>query len=182
MAAKKKAKKSARKSGKPTKSAKKKAAPKKKASKKASAKKPVAKKSAKVIQPRRKSPETLRLRGVTPSLTVADLPKSIAWYRDVLGCVTGEEWKRDGVLQGIELLAGAARFYIGQDDWAKGRDRKKGEGVRLHLSTAQSIDDIAANVKKQGGKLDSEPATAPWGSRYFTLSDPDGFKLTVSSQ
>jgi len=159
----------------------KKAAPKKKAkksAKKAAAKKPVAKK----IQPKRKHPETLRLRSVAAGLTVNDLRKSVAWYRDVLGFVVGEEWKRDGVVTGYELLAGAARFFLGQDDWAKGRDRVKGVGFRLHLATAQNVDEIAANAKKMGGRLDSEPETMPWGARAFAITDPDGFKLTISSQ
>jgi uncharacterized glyoxalase superfamily protein PhnB len=155
----------------------KKAAPKKKA-KKAVAKKKVAKK----VQPKRKFPETLRLRSVSPGLTVGDLQKSVAWYRDVLGFVVGEEWKRDGRITGYELMAGAARVFLGQDDWAKGRDRVKGVGFRLHLATAQNVDDIAANAKKMGGRLDSEPETMPWGARAFAITDPDGFKLTISSE
>jgi uncharacterized glyoxalase superfamily protein PhnB len=83
---------------------------------------------------------------------------------------------------GASMLAGAARFFLGQDDWGKGRDRKKGEGFRLHLATAQDIDQIAARVKASGGTLDSEPADMPWGVRAFAISDPDGFKLTISSE
>jgi uncharacterized glyoxalase superfamily protein PhnB len=160
-----------------------KAAPKKKARTKAAARK-AAKKApvAKAMQPKRKSPESLRLRSASPGFTVGDLQKSIAWYRDVLGCTVGEYWREDGEVVGVELLAGAVRFFLGQDDWAKGRDRRKGEGFRLHLSTAQSVDDVAAGIKKSGGRLDTEPATMPWGSRQFSLTDPDGFKLTISSQ
>lgn len=157
----------------------KKAAPKKKAKKAAAkAKKPVAKK----LKPKRKFPETLRLRSVSAGLTVGDLRKSVAWYRDVLGFVVGEEWKRNDVVTGYELLAGAARFFLGQDDWAKGRDRVKGVGIRLHLATAQGVDEIAANAKAKGARLDSEPETMPWGARAFSITDPDGFKLTISSQ
>ncbi len=185
MAARKKAKKAANRAA-PRKSApKKKSAAKKGVAKKPSAKRAKAKKAApvaKTIRASRKSPETLRLRRVTPGFTVGDLHKSIAWYRDVLGCVVGETWERDGKVTGVELLAGAARFYIGQDDWAKGRDRKKGEGCRLHLATAQNVDQIAANIEKQGGKLDAPPATMPWGTRQFSVTDPDGFKLTISSE
>lgn len=172
MAARKKAKKAAAKKKASKKSAKKATA------KKATARKPVAKKK---VQPKRRFPETLRLRSVSAGLTVGDLQKSVAWYRDVLGFVVGEEWKRDGMTTGYELLAGAARFFLGQDDWAKGRDRVKGVGCRLHLATAQNVDDIAAGAKKAGAKLDTEPDTAPWGARYFTITDPDGFKLTISS-
>ena len=159
-----------------------------KPSKKAPAKKSFAKKAASKkaaagkAAAKRKSPETLRARRVSAGLTVGDLQKSIAWYRDVAGFWVGELWKQDGKVQGAELLAGSARLFLGQDDWAKGRDRKKGEGVRLHLATAQSVDEIAAGIKARGGKLDSEPADMPWGSRQFGLTDPDGFKFTISSE
>ena len=161
-------------------------ASKKTPAKKAKAKKAVAKKavakSKKKAVPKRRSPETLRVRRVTAGLTVGDLQKSIAWYRDVAGFFVGELWSRDGKVQGAELLAGSARLFLGQDDWAKGRDRKKGEGMRLHLATAQSIDDIAAGMKSRGAKLDSEPADMPWGTRQFAFTDPDGFKFTISSE
>ena len=156
----------------------------KKASRKSASKRPAAKKSAKKksAKPGRRSPETLRVRSVSPGFTVGDLQKSIAWYRDVAGFHVGEMWKGpDGAVRGAEVMAGAARFFLGQDDWAKGRDRKKGEGFRLNLQTAQDVDQIAAGIKQRGGKLDSEPENMPWGARAFALTDPDGFKLTISS-
>jgi uncharacterized glyoxalase superfamily protein PhnB len=162
--------------------------PAKKGSRKAAAKRPTAKKAApkksaakKAALPKRRTPETLRFRSVSAGLTVGDLHKSIAWYRDVAGFYVGELWRENGEVRGAEVMAGAARFYLGQDDWAKGRDRKKGEGMRLHLTTAQNVDEIAAGIKQRGGKLDSEPADMPWGTRAFALTDPDGFKLTISS-
>ena len=130
---------------------------------------------------KRGSPETLRLRSISAGITVNDLQKSIAWYSDVVGFVVGEKWERDGQLRGVELLAGATRLMLGQDDWAKGKDRKKGQGLRLHLSTAQDVDELAAAIKQRGGTLASEPADMPWGTRAFDLVDPDGFALTISS-
>ena len=173
--------------------ARKKATKKKPAAKRITAKRTTAKRAAtknaapkkaaakKTRMSERRMPETLRFRGVSPGLTVDDLQKSIAWYRDVAGFHVGELWREDGEVRGAEVMAGAARFYLGQDDWAKGRDRKKGEGLRLHLTTAQDVDEIATGIKQRGGKLDSEPADMPWGTRAFALSDPDGYKLTISS-
>jgi uncharacterized glyoxalase superfamily protein PhnB len=129
----------------------------------------------------RKKPESLRLRDVSPSLTVNDLQASIAWYRDIVGFTLGETWERDGKVAGAELIAGNATINLSQDDWAKGRDRKKGEGFRLYLHTAQDINVIATRIKAHGGTLASEPADQPWGSRTFNLVDPDGYKLTISS-
>src|SRR5438093_13653897 len=104
----------------------------------------------------RRQPETLRLRKLTPMFTATDLQRSMAFYRDVLGFVVGEEWRENGTLEGCEMLAGAVRFYLTQDDFAKGRDRKKGIGSRLSCTTAQDLDRFAAEVKARGGALDQE--------------------------
>ena len=141
---------------------------------------PQKKTTKKAAQPR-KRPETLRLRSVEPGLTVNDLQTSLAWYRDVLGCTEGERWEHDGKLAGVSVVAGTVTINLTQDDWAKGRDRKKGEGFRLYLNTVQDVDEIAAAIKARGGTLLSEPKDMPWGARVFQLADPDGFKLTVSS-
>lgn len=129
----------------------------------------------------RKKPESLRLRDISPSLTVSDLQASIAWYRDILGFTLQETWERDGKIGGAALVAGSATLNLSQDDWARGRDRAKGEGFRLYFHTAQDINVIAARIKVHGGTLASEPADQPWGARTFNLVDPDGYKLTISS-
>lgn len=133
-------------------------------------------------QQERGTPETLRARSLAAGLTVDDIEASVAWYRDVVGFVLEEEWKQDGKLVGAAMLAGTVRLFLGQDDWAKGRDRSKGAGVRLHLTTAQSVDDIAARIKSHGGTLESEPADMPWGVRAFSVVDPTGYNLTISSE
>src|SRR6267378_4248730 len=113
-----------------------------------------------------------------PFRSATDLQRSMAFYRDVLGFVVGEEWRENDTLEGCEMLAGAVRFYLTQDDFAKGRDRKKGIGSRLSCTTAQDLDRFAAEVKARGGALDQEPMDMPWGERLFMITDPDGFKLT----
>jgi catechol 2,3-dioxygenase-like lactoylglutathione lyase family enzyme len=131
---------------------------------------------------RRKQPETLRLRTATPSFTVNDVEKSLAWYRDVLGFTVGEKWVREGKLEGAEIKAGKVWFIIGQDDWAKGRDRKKGEGFRMYCTTVQDVDRLAALYKSRGATLTHEPRTQPWGVRDFGVIDPDGFKITIQKR
>jgi uncharacterized glyoxalase superfamily protein PhnB len=128
--------------------------------------------------PARRQPETLRLRSIALSLTATDLQRSIAFYRDVLGFMVGDEWRDKGVLTGVELHAGAVTFMLSQDDFAKGRDRLKGVGTRSYCNTAQDIDRLASQIRERGGVLDQEPKDMPWGRRVFMISDPDGFKLT----
>jgi uncharacterized glyoxalase superfamily protein PhnB len=130
----------------------------------------------------RRQPETLRLRSIAPSLTSTDLQRSIAFYRDVLGFMIGDEWREKGALMGVELHAGAVTFMLSQDDFAKGRDRQKGVGTRFYCSTAQDIDRFAAQIRERGGVLDQDPKDMPWGARVFMISDPDGFKLTFQQE
>lgn len=124
----------------------------------------------------------LKMTEASPSFTANDLEKSIRWYRDVVGFVVGERWEQQGKLIGCELRAGNVSLMIGQDDWKKGRDRVKGQGFRLYCGTTQDVDALARQIRERGGKLDSEPADQPWGSRDFSLSDPDGFKITIGRE
>lgn len=130
-------------------------------------------------RPRRSKPETLRLRAITPSLTVGDLDRSLVFYTRGLGFVVQEEWVRDGRRTGVMLRAGACELGLAQDDWAKGRDRAKGIAVRLYLETVQDIDALAERAPAAGGELTSPPKLGSWGAYAFSIDDPDGFHLTV---
>lgn len=131
---------------------------------------------------KRVSPESFRAREMTASLTVKDLEKSLAWYRDALGFTVDRRIEREGKLRGIAIKAGAVRILLNQDDGAKGMNRTKGEGFSLQLITAQSVDEIAKRIKSQGGSLDLDPTDMPWGARVFRVRDPDGFRFAVSSE
>jgi catechol 2,3-dioxygenase-like lactoylglutathione lyase family enzyme len=195
---KKKAKKAAKKARKEAKRAEKKAAKlAKKAPKKAQKKvqKKVQKKAAKAarktskavakakgrVHQDRKQPESLRLQSAGPSFTVDNIDKSVAFYRDVLGFTFKDKWEEDGVLKGVEVVAGSVTFWLAQDDWKKGRGRVKGEGFRISCVTIQDIDVLAARVRSTGTALAEEPKDQPWGGRYFAVRDPDGFLITISS-
>ena len=130
-------------------------------------------------QQKRQQPESLRLRSVTPTFTVNDVDRSVAWYRDGLGFLVAERWEEGGKLQGVMLKAGGCEFGLSQDDFSKGRNRAKGVGFRLWCNTAQDVDAIAARLRAFGGTIVEEP-----GERYdtygFTAEDPDGFKITIT--
>lgn len=131
---------------------------------------------------KRSQPESFRGRALSVSITATDLQTSLAWWRDVVGFTVDQEHEHEGKLVAVSLLAGGVRVVLGRDDGAKGWDRKKGEGMSLTITTAQDVDELAAGMKARGGTLDAEPADMPWGPRVFRLSDPDGFKLAISSE
>jgi uncharacterized glyoxalase superfamily protein PhnB len=122
----------------------------------------------------------LEASSLSPSLTVAALSTSVAWYRDVLGCTVTRTFERDGVPFAVSLAAGAVQLLLTQDSGARGTDRLKGEGFSLRWTTSQNIDALAAAIQARGGVLDAAPADG-WGARVFRLHDPDGFKFVISS-
>jgi uncharacterized glyoxalase superfamily protein PhnB len=131
---------------------------------------------------KRADPESFRARGLSASLSVNDIQKSLTWYTEVAGFTVDRKHERDGKLVAVSLKAGDARLMIGQDDGAKGWDRVKGDGFSLYFTTVQDIDAIAQRIRKHGGKIESEPTDMPWGARVFRLQDPDGFKLVISKE
>ena len=124
---------------------------------------------------------TLQARSLVPTLTVNDLNKSLKFYKDGLGFVVREEMKDEGKLMGVMLEAGGVVLGLSQDDFAKGRDRVKGVGMRLYLETDQEVGAIARVAKAAGITLNDGPGPLPWGPIGFTVTDPDGFKLTISN-
>ncbi len=123
----------------------------------------------------------LQAKSLAPSLTVNDLQQSISFFEG-LGFGVEERWEHNGVLLGVMLRAGEARIGLSQDDWKKGRDRLKGVGMRIFIGTTQDVDRLAARAKEAGIALDREPHDTPWGSRAFEITEPSGFKMTISSE
>lgn len=120
----------------------------------------------------------LQAKAVMPGFTVNDLQRSTRFYEG-LGFVIEDRWEVDGALVGFMMRAGQARLGLDQDDWKKGRDRVKGIGMRTMISTDQDIDQVAAHAKAAGITLDEEPHDTEWGGRAFSVTDPDGFKVTI---
>ena len=129
----------------------------------------------------RQQPETLRLQELTPSFTVNDLQRSLAFYVEGLGFIVKERWEREGELRGVMLAAGRCELGLAQDDWAKGRDRIKGVGFRLYAETTQDLEAIAERLRAHG--IDSDgPRDSPWGARVLNVTDPDGFQITLTRE
>lgn len=116
------------------------------------------------------------------SLTCSDIQKSIKFYTEGLGFEIVHKTESEGKIQFVILKAGGAQLALGQDDFGKGKDRSKGIGLRLWLNTTQDITALAGRATAAGLKLDEGPKALPWGPMAFAVTDPDGFKLTVSNQ
>jgi uncharacterized glyoxalase superfamily protein PhnB len=124
---------------------------------------------------------TLQAKTISPTLTVNDLQQSLKFFES-LGFAVEDRWEEQGKLLGVMLRAGDTSIGLSQDDWKKGRDRQKGVAMRLLIGTKQNIDQIASRAKAAGLKLDSEPHETEWKTRAFDVTEPSGFKITVSSE
>jgi uncharacterized glyoxalase superfamily protein PhnB len=128
------------------------------------------------------TPEAVQISAIVPTLTVDDLQQSIGFY-EALGFAIDERWEEKGMLLGVMLRAGGVQIGLNQDDWQKGRDRKKGIGLRLSISTtAGGVDEIARRARDAGIALKSEPHDTEWSERAFEVIDPSGFLLTIFSE
>ena len=125
--------------------------------------------------------QKLHAKTLSTSLTVDDVDKSIRFFEG-LGFTIGERWEDAGKLLGVMMQAGDVEIGLSQDDWKKGRNRQKGVGISLYIDTAQDIDQIAANAKANGVKLDSEPHDSEWGPRMFEVTEPSGFKISFMKE
>jgi len=123
----------------------------------------------------------LQAKTVSPSLTVNDVQQSLRLFEG-LGFAVEERWEEQGKLLGVMMRAGDARIGLTQDDWQKGRDRQKGVGLRIYIGTKQNIDEIASRARTAGVKLDSEPHDTEWKTRAFDVTEPSGFKITITSE
>ena len=116
-----------------------------------------------------------------PGFTVNDAAASLKWYCDVLGFTAGERWEYEGQFHGGQVVSGPVAINISQDDWKMGRDRVKGQGMSTYIMMGPDIDQYARAIKARGGRLDHEVSEA-WGMRSFSITDPDGFKLTFMTR
>ncbi len=124
---------------------------------------------------------TLNAKSSFPSLTATDLTRSLHFYVDGLGFEIVERNEVEGVLRFAMLKSGNVTLGIGQDDFAKGKNRVKGVGARFWIQTDADLTALAARAKAAGITLDADPAPLPWGPMAFALTDPDGFLLTIVS-
>lgn len=124
---------------------------------------------------RAKDSDSLRLRAMGASITCDDLEQSGKFYTEGLLFTVKERWEHEGKLVGLELVAGNAFLWLMQDDWAKGRDRTKGVGLRLFAETAQNPEELASKFRANG--IEVEGPVNHGGNITINMVDPNGIKL-----
>jgi catechol 2,3-dioxygenase-like lactoylglutathione lyase family enzyme len=126
----------------------------------------------------REAVDALHAHNLSPSFTVNDLQKSLRFYTDGLGFGIESQDESEGQIRFAMLRAGAVTLGLSQDDFAKGRHRVKGVGMRVWISTTQELAGIAIRLRHAGFPAD-DPGPLPWGPMAFAVTDPDGFMITI---
>lgn len=113
-------------------------------------------------------------------LYVADLDRSVGFYRDVVGLpykLTGDgyaELDGGGIKLGL-LERERAADLIGRQPGAPGPD---GEVLVL----TDDVDADAERLRAAGVQILSGPADRPWGHRTLHVADPDGHVVELAQE
>lgn len=125
-----------------------------------------------------------RLRGIAPLLQVFDMPRSLAFYRDLLGFeLVGNSPPRSpddfdwGLLrrEGIELMLNTAYEYASRPAAPDPARVASHDDTCLYFGCAE-LDTVYEHLKAHGLEV-KPPAVAHYGMRQLYFKDPDGFAL-----
>jgi catechol 2,3-dioxygenase-like lactoylglutathione lyase family enzyme len=111
-------------------------------------------------------------------LEVADLNKSIAFYRDLIGLEVKSQSKDFAMLQ-----SGNVGVFLSNTHWDWDEKRpanaRPGWGMYPHLEVADAAQTIE-RARKGGYRIAQEPRKYGWGTEAF-VADPDGYVWALVS-
>src|SRR5579859_588208 len=120
---------------------------------------------------------------LTPDLGVANIEKSIAFYRDVLGFKVGYATPGpDGKIMHADVSHGDATIMFDRLDWMPEAARTNpGNSMGLYVNIGDAdVDAYFESVRAAGAHIDQAIQDQFWGDRSFTIHDPDGYHLTFA--
>lgn len=128
-----------------------------------------------------------RILGVTPLLSVFDMPKAIGFYCGVLGFTVVSNSPEIEAPEGrffhwawlklgeAELMLNTA-YDAGHRPDARDVPRWKGHGDTCLYFGCSDVDELYAELKRTGMKAQA-PQDAPYGMRQLYIEDIDGYQL-----
>jgi lactoylglutathione lyase len=110
-----------------------------------------------------------------PILSVADLGRSLRFYRDLLGGTVDYAFP-EGEPQFVTLKLGDSTLGLGAT--TGGVDGPAGTGYTLCAYVAD-CDAAVAAIRDAGHEIREEPSDQPWGERIARAGDPDGYEVLL---
>jgi lactoylglutathione lyase len=117
-------------------------------------------------------------RSLHPIIATNDLPRSLAFYRDLLGARVDYRFPDDGEPLYVGLVIGGSHIGIGFDP----EPLAPPDGRRVTLWVYADDCDAAVERLRAGGvTVLGEPRDEPWGERVARVLDPDGNQVLIGS-
>lgn len=115
---------------------------------------------------------------IFPILSTPDLPRALAFYRDLLGATVTYQFPPTGEPGYVGLELGRSHLGIGAQSGAPaGADRRFALWVYC-----DDCDAAVAKLRAAGVPVVEEPADQPWGERMATVTDPDGNTVIIAAR
>jgi lactoylglutathione lyase len=110
-------------------------------------------------------------------LSVADLSRSLQFYRDILGGRPAYQFPPEGEPAFVTLAFGETELGIGQltPQPLHGQPQRPATGHRIELCiNVPDTDEALAALASAGARVVMPATDFPWGERAAYLEDPDG--------
>jgi catechol 2,3-dioxygenase-like lactoylglutathione lyase family enzyme len=123
----------------------------------------------------------VQIHDLAPLLNVADLGRSLAFYRDALGFAAVEDYELDGQILWAALQSGDAKLMLHeapQSDPSRGRRASYADLVLyLYVEDAAAAHAALDGLGFAPGPIEQEDV----GLVEFYLRDPDGYEIGIGS-
>ena len=110
-----------------------------------------------------------------PGLQYRDAEAGMRWLEEVLGCVRREDYRdADGNVVHAELDFRGAVLMLGSAGVGREPFRSLPAGGRLIYCALDEVDSLYERVRAAGADVALEITNTDYGSRDFTVRDPEG--------
>lgn len=108
---------------------------------------------------------------------VKDVPRAVAFYRDLLGFKLIEDFRHENISLYARLRAPGGDGTIALHLAGPGTNLSS-EGVRLYFEIRE-LDDFCRKLQSKKFYITQMPRMMPWGWRHAYLNDPDGHEISL---
>ena len=128
----------------------------------------------------------IKVEGAAPLIQVFDMPRSVAFYRDVLGFEVVETSPPRGPddfdwgmlrLEGIHLMLNTA-YEADERPPEPDPYRVRAHGDTALFFSCPDVDAAYTQLRAKGLRLEP-PSIAPYGMKQLHLADPDGYGICL---
>lgn len=122
---------------------------------------------------------------IIPEVAVSNMENSLKFYNTLGFTKTADGVIDDQGSQWSSLDMGGANLWLTRQDVVSDHktEEAKGNGLNIYISV-DDVDAVYEKVKASGyqGSIIRDIETAYYGLRQFSMTDPDGYILTLNMQ